>query len=357
MEENNIRILSHKVIKFLSGGYKSLVFLFVMLLLFNIPQAKTESLDREYEQAVEKGNLLFHKGEYDSVQIFGNLLIEKYPKRSEGYRLLCMYWISENDWNKAIKLGKKAIKKDDNSGMAHHWLGRAFGLKAQNSSRFRAAFLVGDIRKHFHKAVEIMPEYIKTHEDLFSFYSKSPKFAGGSVERAKEELEHIEKLDPYRGTDMKANYFLYLGEYELAEKEVEKAINLDSLNLATRWTKMHILKNINLLAARKQLRTIHKMSPGDSLKIFYQLGLTYLFEGDSLQAGIDIYHRYLASPVVKSSPTYEASFWRLGMVYEKAGDYGNAKAKYEECLAINHNFNPAKRSLKNLNKLIKKSKH
>ena len=334
-----------------------MVFLFAFLFIFNILQAKTDFMELEYEQTADEGNRLFYNGEYDSVQIFGNLLIEKYPERSEGYRLLCMYWISENDWNKAIKLGKKAIKKDENSGMAHHWLGRAFGLKAQNSSKFRAAFMVGDVRKHFKRAAEIMPEYIKTHEDLFSFYSKSPKIAGGSVEKAKEELEHIEKLDPYKGADMKARYFLSLGEFELAEQEIEKAINLDSLNLPIRWTKMNILKNINVISARKQLRIILKMAPEDSLKIFYQLGLTYLSEGDSLQAGIDIYNRYLASHVVKSSPMYIASFWRLGMVFEKAGNYPEAKAKYEECLALNPNFNPAKRSLKKLNELIRKTKN
>ena len=334
-----------------------MVFLIAFLFIFNIPQAKTDSLDREYNKTVEIASRLFYIGEIDSVKKYGNLLIEKYPERSEGYRLICMYWISENDWNKAIKWGKKAVKKDENSGMAHHWLGRAFGLKAQNSSKFRAAFLVGDIRKHFKRAAELMPEYIKTHEDLFSFYAKTPMIAGGSVEKAKEELEHIENLDPHRGADMKANFFLSLGEYELAEREIEKAINLDSLNLATRWTKMHILKNINIRSSRKQLRIILKMSPGDSLRIFYQLGLTYLSEGDSLQAGIEIYNRYLASPVVKSSPMYIASFWRLGMVYEKAGNYTDAKAKYEESLALNPNFNPAKRSLKKLNELISRSKN
>lgn len=334
-----------------------MVQILALLLLFNLPQGKTNSLDKEYIKTVELASRLFYIGEIDSVKKYGDLLIEKYPERSEGYRLICMYWISDNDWNKAIKWGKKAVKKNDNSGMAHHWLGRAYGLKARNSSKFRAAFIVGNIREHFKRAAEIMPEYIKTHEDLFSFYSGSPKIAGGSVEKAKEELEHIEKLDPYRGADMKANYFLSLGEYGLAEKEIEKAINLDSMNIANRWTKMYILKNINVMSSRKQLRIIYKMSPGDSLKIFYQLGLTYLSEGDSLQAGIDIYNRYLSSPVVKSSPTYVASFWRLGMVYEKAGDYPNAKAKYEESLKLNPNFNPAKRSLKKLNKLISSRKN
>ena len=357
MEKKKTKVFRSKVIIFFVGGFTSLGQILVLLLLFNIPQGKTDSLDKEYSQTVEIASRFFYIGEIDSVQMYGNLLIEKYPERSEGYRLMCMYWISENDWNKAIKWGKRAVKKNGESGMAHHWLGRAFGLKARNSSKFRAAFIVDDVLEHFIIAAEIMPEYLKVHEDLFSFYSGTPKIVGGSVEKAKEELKHIEQLDPYRGAEMKANYFLSLGEYELAEREIEKVIDMDSLNIATRWTKMHILKNINVLAARKQLRIIHKMTPEDSLKVFYQLGLTYLSEGDSLQAGIEIYNRYISSSDAKSSPTYIASFWRLGMVYEKAGNYRIAKANYEECLSRNPNFNPAKRSLKKLNKLIRKAEN
>lgn len=351
-----LKVFRFNAYKLLSGGSKSLIIIFALLFIFNIPQGKTDPPKDEYDQIVENASRLFYIGEIDSVKKYGDLLIEKYPERSEGYRLICMYWISDNDWNKAIKWGKKAVKKNENSGMAHHWLGRAFGLKARNSSKFRAAFIVGNIREHFKRAAELLPDYIKTHEDLFSFYSSTPRLAGGSVEKAKEELEHIEKLDPYRGADMKAHYFLSLGEFELAEKEIEKAINLDSMNIANRWTKMHILKNINIMSSRKQLRIILQMSPEDSLKVFYQLGLTYLSEGDSLQAGIDVYNRYLASPAVILSPTYFAAYWRLGMVHEKAGNYGNAKAKYKECLALNPKFNPAKRSLKKLNKLISSRK-
>ena len=126
-----------------------MVQILALLLLFNLPQGKTNSSDKEYIQTVERAHRLFYIGEIDSVRMYGDFLIEKYPERSEGYRLICMYWISDNDWNKAIKWGKKAVKKDENSGMAHHWLGRAYGLKARNSSKFRAAFIVGNIPEHF----------------------------------------------------------------------------------------------------------------------------------------------------------------------------------------------------------------
>ena len=134
MEKKKLKIFRSKIIIFFLGGFTSLIQIVTLLLLFNIPQAKTDSLDREYIHTVEVASRLFYIGEIDSVHKYSNLLIEKYPERSEGYRLMCMYWISENEWDKAIKWGKKAVKKDDNSGMAHHWLGRAFGLKARHSS-------------------------------------------------------------------------------------------------------------------------------------------------------------------------------------------------------------------------------
>ena len=354
MSKNNLKIFSYLSLNLKEGdSYIVIVILLSALMLFS-SQGQSSPVDNEYTDMVSRADRLFWVGELDSVGEFGEILIAKFPEKSEGYRILCMYWISENDWDKAIKSGKKAVKAEENSGMAHHWLGRAFGLKAKNSSRFRAAFLVGDVKKHFIRAAELMPDYIRTHEDLFNFYSGSPKIAGGSREKAEEELEHIKSLDSFRGSEMKANYYLSLGENNLAEKEIELAIAHDSTDLNVRWTKTNILMSINRLSARKQLRLIKIMSPDDSLKVFYKLGLTYLFEGDSLSTGVNIYSRYISSPRAKSDPSYPASFWRRGMLYEKAGDLLRAKTDYEKCLSMNPSFNPAKRSLAKIDKRIGK---
>ncbi len=356
MKTNNVKIFPFLSFNLKEGDYYIVIIILLSALTLFTSQGQSSPVDYEYTELVRRADRLFWVGELDSVGEFGEILIHKFPEKSEGYRILCMYWISENDWDKAIKWGKKAVKAEENSGMAHHWLGRAFGLKAKNSSKFRAAFLVGDVKKHFLRAAELLPDYIRTHEDLFNFYSGTPKIAGGSREKAEEELEHIKSLDPFRGSDMKANYYLSLGENGLAEKEIELAIAQDSTDLNVRWTKTNILMNINRLSARRQLRLIKSMSPEDSLKVFYKLGLTYLFEGDSLFTGVNIYSRYISSLRAKSDPSYPASFWRRGMLYEKAGDLLKAKTDYERCLSINPSFNPAKRSLKDIDKRIRKMK-
>lgn len=325
----------------------------ITILFLMSPQGNANPINTEYNHIVEESDRLFWVAQFDSVREYGKILVSTYPEKSEGYRILCMYWISENDWSRAIKFGKKAVKLDKQSGMAHHWLGRAYGRKAQNSSRFRAAFLVGNVKKHFRKAAELMPDYIRTHEDLFKFYSGSPRLAGGSRELAEKELEHIEKLDPFRGSEMKAKYYFSIGKNVLAEKEIEKAISLDSANVDARWTKTHILMNVNRIATRRQLRQLYLMAPQDSLKIFYQLGLTYLLEGDSLERGIEIYSKYISSSNVSISTTYGASFWRRGMLYEKSGKYGEAVTDYEESIKINPDFEPAKKALKKIKKKMK----
>jgi len=336
-----------------AGGFLIVIGNLLAILFLINPQGNANPIDIEYNNIVKESDRLFWVAQFDSVRDYGKLLVKKYPEKSEGYRILCMYWISENDWDRAIKLGKKAVKLDENSGMAHHWLGRAFGSKAQNSSRFRAAFLVGKVKRHFRKAAELMPDYIRTHEDLFKFYSGSPRLAGGSREKAEIELEHIEKLDPFRGAEMKAKYYFSIGNNELAEKEIEKAIALDSANVDARWTKTHILMNVNRIATRKQLRKLYLMSPQDSLKVFYQLGLTFLLEGDSLEAGIEIYNRYISSPNARELSTYAASFWRRGMLFEKSGKYDRALMDYEESIRIKSDFEPAKKSLKKIKKKMR----
>ena len=336
-----------------AGGFLIVIGNLIAILFLISPQGNAKPINTEYNHIVKQSERLFWSAKFDSVMENGKMLVSAYPEKSEGYRILCMYWISENDWDRAIKFGKRAVKLDGYSGMAHHWLGRAYGRKAQNSSRFRAAFLVGNVKKHFQKAADLMPDYIKTHEDLFSFYSGSPRLAGGSREKAEEELEHIEKLDPFKGSEMKAKYYFSIGNSEMAEKEIEKAIALDSADIDVRWTKTHILMNVNRIATRKQLRQLYLMSPQDSLKIFYQLGLTYLLEGDSLDAGIKAYSRYISSSKAPESTTYGASFWRRGMLFEKSGKYDRALLDYEESIKINSDFEPAKKALKKIKKKLR----
>ncbi|MCH8928081.1 MAG: hypothetical protein IIB39_05120 [Candidatus Marinimicrobia bacterium] len=336
-----------------AGGFLIVIGNLITILFLFSPQGNANPIDTKYNHIVKESERQFWVAQFDSVLENGKMLIGTYPEKSEGYRILCMYWISENDWDRAIKFGKKAVKLDEHSGMAHHWLGRAYGRKAQNSSRFRAAFLVGKVKKHFKKAAELMPDYIRTHEDLFKFYSGSPRLAGGSRKKAEEELEHIVKLDPFRGSEMKAKYYFSIGNNEMAEKEIEKAIALDSADIDVRWTKTHILMNVNRISTRKQLRQIYLMSPQDSLKVFYQLGLTFLLEGDSLEAGIEIYNRYISSSNAPETTTYAASFWRRGMLYEKSGKYDRALIDYEESVKINSAFEPAKNALKKIKKKLR----
>ena len=127
----------------------------------------------------------------------------------------------------------------------------------------------------------------------------------------------------------------------------------DSADVDARWTKTHILMNVNRIATRKQLRQLYLMSPQDSLKVFYQLGLTFLLEGDSLEAGIEIYNRYISSSNAQELSTYATSFWRRGMLFEKSGNYVKALMDFEESIKINSDFEPAKRSLKNIKKLMR----
>ena len=59
--------------------------------------------------------------------------------------------------DKAVDLLRQLTKQDSTNAEAHLWLGRALGRKAENSNPLRAAFLVGDIKRAFERAVELAP--------------------------------------------------------------------------------------------------------------------------------------------------------------------------------------------------------
>ncbi len=85
------------------------------------------------------------------------------------------------------------------NSMAHLWLGRALGRKAEKANMLQAALLVGKVRGEFERAVALDPMNIEARSDLLEFYLEAPVCFGGGIERAEQQAEAIAKLDHAQG--------------------------------------------------------------------------------------------------------------------------------------------------------------
>jgi tetratricopeptide (TPR) repeat protein len=134
---------------------------------------------------------------------------------------------AQGNFDKAIREVKKSIHERPASGELWLWLGRSLGRKAENINPLRAAFLVGDIRQAFEKAVELDPANIDAREDLLDFYLEAPSAFGGGIDKARAEAEGIAKLNPADGFAVRSKIYEKEEKFTHAEQELKSAITLD----------------------------------------------------------------------------------------------------------------------------------
>ncbi len=102
--------------------------------------------------------------------------------------------IEEKDFDTAIRKLEQAIKSDPQNSEYYRWLGRAYGLQAEQATWFRAISLAKKARINFEKAVELDPENIGALLDLREFYSQAPSFLGGGQKKADKITEKLKAL-------------------------------------------------------------------------------------------------------------------------------------------------------------------
>ncbi len=108
-------------------------------------------------------------------------------------------WYKHDKHDEAIREFRAATRLQPNSSVAWMWLGRALGRKAEKVSPFRAAFMVGDVREAFEKAVRLDPANVDARSDLLDFYLEAPSMFGGGLDKARQQAEAIARLDPAEG--------------------------------------------------------------------------------------------------------------------------------------------------------------
>lgn len=104
----------------------------------------------------------------------------------------------QKKWDEAIVHYSKLVELSPESANYNFKLGGALGLKAMEGSKFEAAILLGDIKRHLKKAAAIDSKHAEVRRALVEFYMEIPKFVGGSKSVATgyaDDLKDINKLD------------------------------------------------------------------------------------------------------------------------------------------------------------------
>jgi len=183
----------------------------VFLLFFISALTFSQSTDFEI------GEGYYQKEEWNTAKKHFLLVLEKDTHHAKAQEYLGDIAAYAKNWNEALKYYNPLVLQDDLNATYHFKYGGVLAYKAQSSNKLKALTLVGDIKKHLHRAVMLDSKHIEARWALVEIYISLPKLVGGSEAKAKKyanQLLQLSKVDGHLALG-------YVAEYNDRPKDAE----------------------------------------------------------------------------------------------------------------------------------------
>jgi len=272
--------------------FRSLISL--VLSLTAVLAAGTPEWDRAHE--------LYQRTEYKQSLA---ILLPLKNQDASTLQLIGQSYFMLGDYKKASESFEKAIPLAPQSSELYHWLGRAYGRRAEMATIFSAPSLASKTRQMFERAVQLDPKNSEALDDLFDYYLQAPGFLGGGIQKAEEVARHIAKLDEAQGYYAQAQLNDKRNEYQAAEEQLRHAAEIAPreasriIDLAKYLAKRGHTKESDAMFAQAA-----KVAP-DSPKVLFERADTYIRERRNLSDARQLLQRYLTSQLTPDDPPRE----------------------------------------------------
>ncbi len=206
------------------------------------------------------------------------------------------------DYKKSAEAYEKAIELRSGVSEYHHWLGKAYGPRAETSNPLSAPMLASKARQSFEKAVELDSRNLEAVNDLFSYYLEAPGFLGGGLDKAARLAEKIKVLDPIeyhydmallaeKRKEFKTAEFHFRSAFDMAPKSVGRAIDL-----ARFLSKQGRLQESEVVFAQAE-----KLHP-DNPRLMFERASAYVRAKQNLGVAKQLLEKYLQSSLTPDDP-------------------------------------------------------
>ncbi len=209
------------------------------------------------------------------------------------------------DYRKATEFLEKLVQRDPSNSVGHHWLGRAFGRRAETSFPLAAPGYASKARQNFEKAVQLNPANGEALNDLFEYYLQAPGFLGGGLEKAQALLPKIKNVDAAEYEFAQAKLQEARKDFPKAEHHLIKAAELAPKSVG------RVLDVARFLARHGRfsesviwLGNAAKLSPKHP-QVLFQTAQTYIEAKQNLPAARALLHEYLQMPLNPDLPPRE----------------------------------------------------
>jgi tetratricopeptide (TPR) repeat protein len=233
------------------------------------------------------------------------LLREVPAQKAAAYNLIGRNHFMLGEYKKATDAFQKAFALDSSNSAYAHWLGRAFGRRAETSSPFLAPMHASKARQYFEQAVALDPANDEALNDLFDYYLQAPGFLGGGYDKAEQVGKRIAERNEAEGHFAQAQLADKRRQYDTAEEQLRRAMELAPHQVG------RVLDLAKYLAKRGRVQDSEaafdkavQLDP-NSPKIYFTRARVYIEEKRNLDEAKDLLIKYLRSNLTPDDPPRE----------------------------------------------------
>lgn len=254
------------------------------------------------QDSLQRAEELYNKTNYkESLALVRDVAAHK----AAAYNLIGRDYFMLGEYKKATDAFQRALVLEPSNSAYAHWLGRAFGRRAETSNPFLAPMHASKARQYFEQAVALDPANEEALNDLFDYYLQAPGFLGGGYEKAEQVAKRIAERNEAEGHFAQAQLADKRRQYDTAEEQLRRAMELAPHQVG------RVLDLAKYLAKRGRLQeseaTFDKALQVDpnSPKVYFARARVYIEEKRNLDKAKDLLIKYLRSDLTPDDPPRE----------------------------------------------------
>jgi tetratricopeptide (TPR) repeat protein len=250
---------------------------------------------------VDRAKQLFSRADYrEAIEVLKPLAASN---DAEALFVTGQSWFALTEYKKASETLERAVGAQPNNSAYHHWLGKAYGRRAETSSPLTAPFLANKARASFEKAVELDGRNLEAVNDLFSYYAEAPGMLGGGLDKAAALAKSkIEPVDPVEYHYAMAQLAEKRKEFNTAETHFRTAFQMAprsigrAIDLASFLSKRGKYQESDAVFA--QAERIKPNAP----RLLFERAASYIRGNRNLPEARNLLQKYLQSPLTPDDP-------------------------------------------------------
>jgi Flp pilus assembly protein TadD len=250
----------------------------------------------------ERARALYENTDYDGSLA---LLLPAAEKDAATLLLIGQNYFMMRDATRASEVFQQAVDLEPTNSVYYHWLGRAWGLRAETGSIFTAMSSASKARQSFEKAIELDPHNSEAVNDLFEYYVEAPSFIGGGLDKAAALVERIAEHDAAEGNYAQARMAEKRKEYSRAESHLRRAMELAPRQVGRVIDLAKFLaKHGDFEESEKTFQAAEKIAPG-APRLMFARASAYIHAKRNIETAKSLLQKYLTARLTPDDPPRE----------------------------------------------------